>query len=254
MRFVAVIFDWAGTMVDFGSLAPVFAMRRAFDAYGLALDDAEIRASMGLAKRDHVKAIFANPRVARSWSLSQGGEPNEGDIDRVYESIGPLMREEGAARMGLIPGAGETVAALRAHGVRIGSTTGYTRDMMDPILKGAAHQGYRPDTVVCAGDTSIGRPAPFMIWRALTDLEIWPTSAVAKIDDAPVGIAEGKNAGCYTIGVAASGNAMGLTAEAYASLSISERNVRLTAARTELLAAGADLVIDTVADLPTLLT
>ena len=50
----AVIFDWAGTMVDFGSVAPVMALRDAFDAEGVPVTDAEIRTHMGRTMRGHV--------------------------------------------------------------------------------------------------------------------------------------------------------------------------------------------------------
>lgn len=250
MRYAAVIFDWAGTMVDFGSLAPVAAMGRAFESEGVPVTPEEIRAGMGLAKRDHVVFLLAMPRIASAWRDAHGAAAQNTDIDRIFRAIGPLMREEGAKRTTLVPGAAETIRLLTERGVRIGSTTGYTRDMMGPILEAAATQGYAPQSVICAGETAVGRPSPLMIWKALSELEVWPTTAVVKVDDAPVGIAEGKNAGCFTIGVAASGNAMGLEATEYANLSESERRVRLTAARCELLAAGADLVIDTVAHLP----
>ncbi len=253
MTCAAVIFDWAGTMVDFGSCAPVIAMRQAFEAERVAVCDAEVRAGMGLAKRDHVAFLLNTPRIGAAWRAAHGAPHGETEIDRVFGSIEPLMREAGAARAGLIPGALETARALVARGIRIGSSTGYTRAMMAPIQAAAAEQGYAPETLVCAGDTALGRPSPFMIWKALSDMGVWPASAVVKVDDAPVGIAEGKNAGCFTVGVAASGNAMGLDLADYAALAEGERRARLCAARTELLAAGADCVIDSVADLPALL-
>ena len=249
MRLAAIIFDWAGTMVDFGSCAPVIAMREAFAAEGVSVTDADIRAGMGLAKRDHVISVFARPQAATSWRDAHGSIANDADVERIFVSLEPLMQKAGVARAELIPGAAEVATHLRAEGVRIGSTTGYTRAMMTPILAAAAKLGYAPDVVVCAGETIEGRPSPLMIWKALVELGAWPAAAVVKVDDAPVGMAEGRNAGCFTIGVAASGNAMGLDSEAYAALSDGERVARLTAARAELLAAGADIVIDTVADL-----
>lgn len=250
MKLAAVIFDWAGTVVDFGSIAPVNAMRSAFAAEGVDLADDEIRSGMGLAKRDHVAMILAAPRVAALWTAD--GRPAAGDteIDRIFQALEPLMRAAGAERAQLITGAAKTAATLRAAGVRVGSTTGYTRTMMGPILEQAAAQGYAPDVVVCAGETPQGRPSPFMIWRALETMGVWPASAVVKVDDAPAGIGEGRSAGCFTVGVAASGNAMGLDEAEFHALDADARRARLAAARTELLAAGADRVIDTVADLP----
>jgi len=254
MTLAAVIFDWAGTIVDFGSRAPVVAMRQGFAAEGVALTDAEIRSGMGLPKRDHVVAIFSHARVAQAWRAARGDAAGPADIDRIYQALEPLMRAAGAEHGALVPGAAETVAMLRGRGIKIGSTTGYTRAMMGPILEVAAAQGYRPDTVVCAGETPVGRPSPLMIWKALLDLGAWPASAVVKVDDAPAGIAEGRNAGCFTVGVAASGNCMGLDYQTYAALDPDLRAVRLAGARAELLAAGADIVIDTAADLPAALS
>jgi phosphonoacetaldehyde hydrolase len=134
--------------------------------------------------------------------------------------------------------------------VKIGSCTGYTREMMADILPAAAAQGYAPDLLVCAGDTAEGRPSPLMLWKNLVELGAWPATACVKVDDAAVGIAEGRGAGVWTIGIAASGNSVGLSAEDFAALSAEDRATRVDAARQDLAAAGAHLVIDTVADLP----
>ena len=166
------------------------------------------------------------------------------------EDLGPLMREAAAQAAELIPGAAHTVAALRAAGLKIASSTGYTREMMAPVLTRAAEQGYAPDHVVCAGETLEGRPSPLMIYKACVDLGVWPLSRVVKVDDAEAGIAEGRAAGCFTIGIAASGNGMGLSPDALAALDGAERAARLAQVAASLKAAGADLVIGTVADLP----
>ena len=249
MKIAAVVFDWAGTMVDFGSVAPVIAMQQAFQAEGLAIEMGEVRADMGRAKRDHVRAILNTPRVTAAWIVARGAAPDERDVDRIHDTVLPFMQQAGAARAQLIPGALETVEALRAQQVLIGSTTGYTREMMTPILAAAAAQGYSPDSVVCAGETKAGRPSPLMLWKTMVDLGVYPSQDVVKVDDAPVGIEEGKAAGCFTIGVAASGNELGLDLESYSAMAAPERAQRLEKARRTLLAAGADLVIESVADL-----
>jgi len=139
--------------------------------------------------------------------------------------------------------------ALHAAGVRVASGTGYTRPMMADILPLAAEQGYVPEVVVCSGDTAEGRPSPLMVWKALVELGIWPASACVKIDDAVVGIAEGRHAGAWTVGLAASGNGVGLDVDALAALPPDDRSRRIEASAAELRAAGADYVIDSVADL-----
>jgi phosphonoacetaldehyde hydrolase len=72
---------------------------------------------------------------------------------------------------------------------------------------------------------------------------------VVKVDDTEGGVAEGRAAGCFTVGVAASGNAVGLSAEALRELPERERVARISAAERSLMAAGADVVIDSVARL-----
>ena len=245
----AVIFDWAGTTVDCGSRAPVIALCRVFEAAGVPIDETEAREDMGRAKRDHIAALLTKPRIARAWIEARGAASGLQDIDRLFADLGPLMRAAARDSAILIPGTAEAVQRLRARGVAIGSCTGYSRDMMADILPLAAQQGYAPDCVVCAGETPAGRPSPLMLWKNLVELGVWPASACVKVDDTEVGIAEGLSAGAWTIGVAASGNIVGLSAEELVALPEAEREALVTDARRRLTAAGAHCVIDTVAEL-----
>ena len=245
----AVVFDWAGTMIDFGCMAPVKALVAVFAGEGLALSEAEARRDMGKAKLDHLRAILAEPGVAARWAAAKGGAASEADVTRLYETLEPAMTAAAAEAATLIPGAAETAAALRGLGVRIGSGTGYTRAMMASILAAAARQGYQPEMVVCAGETPSGRPAPLMTWKALIELDVWPARACIKVDDAPVGIAEGRLAGCWTVGLSASGNGVGLDQAGLAALAPEERQARVAAAEAELRAAGADYVVEDISAL-----
>ncbi|WP_176592554.1 phosphonoacetaldehyde hydrolase [Sphingobium sp. EM0848] len=245
----AVIFDWAGTMIDFGCRAPVMALQRLFADAGVDISEAEARADMGRAKRDHIRALLAMPRIADAWRARHGAAASEADVDRLHDAVEPLMRAAAADCAGLVPGAAETVQRLKDAGVRIASSTGYTRAMMADILPLAAEQGYAPEFVVCAGETAEGRPSPLMMWKALVELGVWPSAACIKVDDAPVGIAEGREAGSWTIGVAASGNGVGFDYCALRKLDAAERDRLVLASADALRAAGADYVIDSVADL-----
>ena len=245
----AVVFDWAGTMIDFGCMAPIEALVGVFDEAGIVLSAEEARRDMGRAKLDHLRALLADPAIAARWIAKTGAAPAEADVTRLYARLEPAMAAAAAKASQLIPGAADTVAALRALGVKIGSGTGYTREMMAGIIPAAAAQGYAPDVVVCAGETPSGRPAPLMTWKALIELDAWPAGACIKVDDAPVGMAEGKAAGCWAVGLSASGNGVGLDAAAYAALSPDERRARLAVAETSLRAAGADFVIEDVSQL-----
>ncbi|HUE65186.1 MAG TPA: phosphonoacetaldehyde hydrolase [Rhizomicrobium sp.] len=245
----AVVFDWAGTMVDFGCMAPVEALVEVFAAEGVAITVAEARRDMGKTKHDHLAAILANPGVASRWQAQKGSPPTDADMDRIYRSLVPAMSQAAARASVLIPGAAKTAAALTALGVRIGSGTGYTREMMADILAKAAAQGYAPEVVVCAGETPSGRPAPLMTWKALIALDAWPARACIKVDDSAVGIEEGRLAGCWTVGLSASGNGVGMSRGALLALTLEERRAKLTAAETALREAGADFVIEDVSQL-----
>ena len=248
----AVVLDWAGTVVDFGCMAPVLALVEVFGEEGFALADAEARADMGKAKIDHLRAILAAPAVAQRWREAKGAPPGEADVERLYARLVPAMQAAAAKASRLIPGAAEAVAELEGLGVRIASGTGYTREMMAPILASAAAQGYAPEVVVCAGETPSGRPAPFMTWQALIAMDVWPAGACIKVDDAAVGIQEGKNAGCWAVGLAASGNGVGLDLDAFHALPEPERRQRIARSAKDLEAAGADYVIDDISQLPTI--
>ncbi|HLY80831.1 MAG TPA: phosphonoacetaldehyde hydrolase [Caulobacteraceae bacterium] len=247
--FDLVIFDWAGTMVDFGCRAPAAALIEAFARQGVAVDEPTVRADMGKAKADHVRALLSLPEVAAAWAEANGGAPGEAAVAALMDDLGPLMRDAAAQAAQLIPGAADTVAALRAGGLKVASSTGYTREMMAPVLVRAAEQGYAPDHLVCANETPEGRPSPLMIYKACAELGVWPLTRVIKVDDAEAGIGEGRAAGCFTVGVSASGNGLGLSPAALAALDPSDRAARLAIATASLRAAGADLVIETVADL-----
>lgn len=245
----AVVLDWAGTVIDHGSLAPMGVFVRSFAEFGIDLSVDEARGPMGMAKRDHISAVMNLPRIAEAWQAKHGRLPTEGDIDKVYEVFVPMNVAVAADHAGLIEGAAETLQALRERGLKIGSTTGYTREIMAPVLPIAAAAGYEPDSLVCAGDLAWGRPTPMMMYKTFLDLGVWPAWTAVKVDDTEVGIAEGLNAGCWTVGVALSGNVFGLSEDETEELSDEDFTLRSIEAYGRLQRAGAHFVIDSVADL-----
>jgi phosphonoacetaldehyde hydrolase len=247
-HFDLVIFDWAGTVVDFGCEAPVKALLEAFSAEGVSVDEPTVRRDMGKSKSDHVRALLADPAVAKAWQKGHGRAPLPSDIGLMMTRLEPLMRAHAAQAASLIPGALQTFEKLRAAGIRVASSTGYTREMLGPVLASANAQGYSPEHVVCAGETPTGRPSPLMIYKACAELGVWPLSRVVKVDDADSGVAEGRAAGAFTVGVA-SGNALGLSRDALLALPVGERHARIGAACESLKRAGANIAIESVADL-----
>jgi phosphonoacetaldehyde hydrolase len=249
MIIKAVVFDWAGTMIDHGSLAPMGAFVKVFSDFGVAITVAEARQPMGMPKWDHIKALLTQSDIMARWSKAQGAPPTDRDVDRVFEIFVPLNASVVTDYADLIPGVLEAHAALRGRGIKIGSTTGYTRSIMERLLPAAAAQGLVTDNLVCAGDTPEGRPSPQMMYRCFLDLGVWPAARVVKVDDTEVGIEEGLAAGSWTVGVALSGNAAGLSRADLEALNEAERSDIRARAAGKLLRCGAHFVIDSVAGL-----
>lgn len=245
----AVIFDWAGTTLDFGSRAPVAAVMELFRRIDLPISIENARGPMGMAKRDHLRAILDLPNLRSRWRQLHDRDPNNADVERLYQQFLPVQKEVLVAHADLVPGCPEIVDACRQRGMRIGSTTGYTRELMDVLAPIARKQGYEPDTIVCADNISPGRPAPWICLEAARRLGVFPMESLVNVDDTVVGIEAGLNAGMWTVGVATSGNLVGLGPVELIQLAESERNELVCSANRQLLACGAHFVVNTVADL-----
>ncbi|HSZ90646.1 MAG TPA: phosphonoacetaldehyde hydrolase [Acetobacteraceae bacterium] len=248
MKVQAAILDWAGTVVDHGSRAPMGAFVRAFAQFGVTISIAEARGPMGMAKWDHIRAVGQVPSVAAAWRSRHGRAFSEGDVDAIFQVFEPMNIAAVRDHADIIPGAIAAIDTLRARGIRIAGTTGYTRPIMDVLEPLAAASGYVPELTVCAGDLPAGRPTPLMMWYAMAKLGVWPAASVVKADDTAPGVGEGKAAGTWTIGIALTGNAVGLSAEELAALPQAERSRLRQHAAAEL--RDADMVIDSIADLP----
>lgn len=245
----AVVFDWAGTVIDFGSHAPMGAFVKLFQRHGVAITIAEARVPMGLPKWDHIQALGRLPRIAQAWADVHSRPFSNADVDALYAEFTPMNAASVVDHAVLVPGALQAIAALRAQGLKIGSTTGYNRPIMDVVVPLAAAQGLVMDNLVCAGDLPDNRPTPLGMYRCFLDLNVWPAHRVLKVDDTVPGLMEARHAGCWTVALAASGNEMGLTVPEWRALDDADRAARRARATARLAEATPDFVIDSVADL-----
>jgi phosphonoacetaldehyde hydrolase len=244
----AIIFDWAGTAVDFGSIAPVAAFAAAFAEAGVPVSPAEIRKPMGLEKRRHLAEMLSDEAIVARWRAARGEEPTGRDIDVLYDAFQTKLLGILPQYADPVPGLLETLARLRAANIKIGSNSGYSRRMMNGLAVAAAARGFAPDCIVAADEVVRARPAPDLSIKCLQLLELENAAAV-KVDDTRAGIDEGRNAGLWTVVVATSGNEVGLSLEEWSALDIGEQNRLREAARERVQTFGADFIIDTVAEL-----
>ncbi|MGE0119742.1 MAG: phosphonoacetaldehyde hydrolase [Dongiaceae bacterium] len=245
-KIQAVLLDWAGTTMDFGCIAPAVVFVEVFKRKGVPISMEEARAPMGAHKRVHIERITQLESVRRRWKEAHGRLPNDPDIESMFTEFVPLQLKCLSEYSALIPGALDAVKALRKRGYRIGSTTGYTTEMMQINLADAKKQGYEPDSTVCASDVPHGRPYPYMCLQNVINLGVSPVESCVKIDDTRPGVEEGLNAGMWTIGLAVSGNEVGLSLAEWNKLPKPEQERLRQGAHTRMYQSGAHYVVDDI--------
>jgi phosphonoacetaldehyde hydrolase len=246
---LGVVLDWAGTTVDYGCRGPAAVFVETFREFGICVSPAEARQFMGLAKKDHIRAMCGLPSVRTQWLAKHGCIPEPADIDTIYARTEPMMVSAVSAHADLIPGVLEAVAGLRARRIRIGSSTGYTRPMMDVLAPAAEKNGYAPDVVICSSDVPTGRPYPWMCYANAIQLQVYPLEAMVKIGDTVSDIQEGLNAGMWNIGITRTGNEMGLSLDEVNLLPDLELKARLATIENRFQAAGAHYTVNAVGDI-----
>ncbi|OLU22220.1 phosphonoacetaldehyde hydrolase [Pseudomonas sp. PA15(2017)] len=250
----AVILDWAGTVVDFGSFAPTRIFVEAFAEFDVTISLAEARGPMGMGKWDHIRTLCDQPAVAERFQARFGRLPTDTDVTAIYKRFMPLQIAKVGEYSALIPGALEVVHNLRDQGLKIGSCSGYPRVVMQQVVELAAVAGYCPDHVVATDEVPKGRPSPAQALANVIALGLDDVAACVKVDDTEPGILEGRAAGMWTVALRFSGNFLGLTWAQYQALSSEHLDIE----RQRIDALFADsrphYLIDTLADLPPIIT
>jgi phosphonoacetaldehyde hydrolase len=249
----AVVLDWSGTTADAYVLAPAVVFVEVFRKQGVDISMTEARGPMGLRKDLHIKALTEVPEIRERWKGVHGKYPDQGDVDRMFADFVPLQLDCLRKYTTLLPGVAETTQRLQKdYGIKIGSSTGFMRSMVDILEEDAKKQGYVPDSSVAGDEVEHGaRPKPFMVYRNLDMLDVHPIQAVVKVDDTVSGIGEALEAGCWGVGVARYSNYMDINSlEEADSLPEAEIQRRLEQTREILRKAGAHYVLDTLAELP----
>jgi len=242
----AVIFDWAGTIIDYGCIAPTQVFIDVFSKRDIYISMEEARGPMGLAKKDHVRELFKLHTVQKQWMSEYGRTPSKDDVDILYEDLEPALAKLVANYCEPVPGAIKLINSLKEQGIKVGSTTGYVTGMMNTILPIATSYGLVPDAVVNSSEVPAGRPSPWMIYRNCEKMNVFPLNQMVKIGDTVADIQEGNNAGMWTIGLTKSGNELGLS---YAETEKADpvwMIGKIANAGRKLMNAGADFVAEGV--------
>ena len=248
-----IILDWAGTTMDYGCYAPAVVFVEVYKRKQVPISIQEARVPMGAHKKVHIRKISQIEAVAQRWESVHGRIPTEADIEAMFQEFIPLQLACLADYADLIPGTLEAVKDFRGRGLKIGSTTGYTGDMMALLLTEARRRGYEPDATVCATDVPAGRPEPWMCLQNAMHLRIFPMEAIVKVGDTLPDIEEGLNAGMWTIGLAKTGNEVGLNESEINQLPADVLKTKLAVAYQRMQQTGAHYVVDGISNVPPIL-
>ncbi len=247
-----LVLDWSGTTADAYVLAPAVVFVQVFKKHGVEISMPEARGPMGLRKDLHIKALTEEPEIRDRWQGVHGKEPDQGNVDAMFADFVPMQLDCLRQYTTLLPHVAEVTQRFQKDGIKIGSTTGFVRSMVDILEADAKKQGYVPDASVAGDEVEHGaRPKPFMVYRNLDLMDVHPIQSVVKVDDTVSGVGEALEAGCWGVGIARYSNYINVDSLAHVeSLSEAEMDRRLAATREILRKAGAHYVIDSFDQLP----
>lgn len=166
---------------------------------------------MGLRKWDHIQTMLQMDRVQVEWKERFGREPDIEDVDKLYDWFEPMLMKILPDYCTPIPGVLDLVSRLRNEKIKIGSSAGYTSEMMEIVQLEAKQQGYEPDYLATSDKVPKGRPSPWMCYSNAKNLGVESMKNIIKIGDTLSDIGEGLNADTWSVGVVLGSSEMRLT-------------------------------------------
>lgn len=186
---------------------------------------------MGLDKKSHLRELLSMPEVSQQFESTHGRKWTDSDLENMYGHLRHMLSEI-VVRDELsqvIDGIRRALGTLRRQGKQLGVTTGYGLEPAEALLEDLqTRQGISFEATAHSDAVPNGRPGPWMIYEVMESLNVYPPASVVKVGDTPIDMAEGNNAGAWTVGVYETGND------------------RFDSLRD----AGADFLIPSVRDLP----
>lgn len=179
------IFDMIGTTVQPSDAIPE-AFRSAFSDLGIELSDEQIAAIRGKSKREAISELLTN---------ALGAEKSRSRCGQVYDVFQTHLREHyssGGAQA--IAGAAEAFSWCKTVDSKVALTTGFDRSIVDLLLSSLGWEQV-VNTVVCNDDVPEGRPAPFLIQRAMETTGVNIADRVASVGDTVSDLQAGVNGG-----------------------------------------------------------
>lgn len=185
MRPQLFVFDMIGTTVEPSGIIPD-SFRAALAAAGVNLTDEQIANVRGKSKYEAIGVLLAE---------ADGGGISPAMLDPVYEDFRTRLSDHyrnGGAKP--VDGVGRVFDWCRSINARVTLTTGFDRDIADLLVR-SLDWSHRIDGLVCNDDVAQGRPAPYLIQRAMEEAGCSTARAVASVGDTVADLQAGRNAG-----------------------------------------------------------
>jgi len=190
-----VIFDMAGTtIVDAGQVPEAFST--ALGAHGIEVTDEALRAVRGASKREAIRHFVERQLPGDAKEVNTRTEKI---FNAFREHLAGKYTESGVSS---IPGAAETFAWLRSRKIKVALNTGFDRAITTLLLHAIGWDKDTVHAVICGDDVPQGRPAPYLIFRAMESTGVIDVHQVANVGDTALDLQAGWNAGIrWNIGV-----------------------------------------------------
>ena len=249
-KIEAIVFDLAGTLIDFGSLAPSKVLIHIFNKIGIPISRKEAIGPMGIEKRAHISQLINTKKINLQWKKKYKKKPSKNDIDKLFKLFNPELKKIIKKHSKFISGSKRTIEFIKKKKIKIATNTGYSDDILKTILPELKKQGFTPDISYSSSHAKIGRPSAEIIYKIFSELNITKGSNCIKVDDTIPGLLEGVNAGMWVVGVIFSGNEFGKTEVEFNKLSFKDKTKFRKKIKKKFEKVGAHYVIDTIKDLP----
>lgn len=189
-----VVLDMAGTTVD--EHGDVYrALEESVKATGATVNAADLQAWMGADKTEAIAALMELGGITADPAV----------VARQFGEFRALLAQFYAANPPVaLPGVEDALRELKSRGIKVGLTTGFSRDVAAPILETLGWgigEGELLDAVVTSDEVAAGRPAPYLIHRVMEATGVHNVRNVIAGGDTVVDLLAGHNAGVRPLGV-----------------------------------------------------
>lgn len=246
----AVIFDWAGTTIDYGNQAPVLAIRKAFQQFGLQVGRRQLYQSNGVDPLTRIQQLLSADDLKQAWYIKHPDIDVKAGAIEIYKWFNRDLIETLPQVAKVKAGIPTLISYLRTQDIRFATTSVYTAPMLSQVLPLASEQGFDPQINITAEDVEgVSRPCPDMLNLAIDKLRIRDCHSVIQVGDTPADILAGQAAGVTTVGIIEGSSLIGLSEEEFSHLPFAKRNSLNNEAAAKLQRAGADYIVQNAKDL-----